>query len=51
VPTPGEPIILTLTPEEGLALLNDYSNPKRVNKQKGKDSDICNEKTPFNDDH
>ena len=44
---PGKPIVVTLTPEEGLALLNQYSNK---NKSKCADENLCTDKTPNPDE-
>jgi hypothetical protein len=46
---PGKPIIITLTPEEGLALLSQ-NTVKHSNKMKGIDDPLCSEKTPNPDD-
>jgi len=34
-----DPIIVVMTPEEGLTLLNAYSNPKKSKKKKGNEDD------------
>lgn len=49
----AEPVIVVMTPEEGLVLLNAYSNPRKGKKKKGNEddevvnADAMEEKTPI----